>query len=398
MMNKKKVIAGSAGIVAVFAAALSANVAFANESGFTFTPGVGYIDYDSDRSTEIDEINMVANPDSYDDDAFYSVGLGYRWNSPWQAEVVYAEGDTGTSAGDIDFSQVRLDGLYHLATDNNVVPYFVFGAGQNDFDEPLEGGVGRRQESIVNYGAGIKYALNDLFSLRSDVRGVTSLDEEDTDVTFFLGFQFKFGGGHDRPAPTPVPVAASAPVDADADGDGVADSQDDCPNTSAGVEVDSNGCALDDDNDGVPNHRDECPGSDAGAKVDSEGCYITLSETKEIELNVNFPSNSSVIEAKYLSEIKEVADFMRSYPQTNTVIEGHTDSGGAADYNQELSERRASKVMDALVDTYDVDSSRVSAVGYGEAKPIASNDNAAGRAENRRVVAVISATVEKRAE
>ena len=376
-------------LVAICAAGLLQTTgSFADDSGFTITPSIGYYDFDSDRSVRADP---SADPESYDDDGFYSIGLGYRMDNPWQIELAYLDGDSGTSAGDIDFSQLRLDALYHMSTDNNVVPYWVIGAGENEFDEPTE----TRDESFINYGVGFKYAFNNILTARTDLRAITSLDEEDTDIALTLGLQFLLGGSS-GPAPAPAPVVAAGPVDSD--NDGVSDANDNCPNTPAGVEVNSRGCALDDDNDGVANHLDNCPGSEAGARVDSEGCYILLKESREIELEVNFPNNSSVISDQYLSEIKEVADFMTEYPNTAAVIEGHTDDRGSESYNQELSERRAAKVAEVLVQQFSVDAGRVSSVGYGEARPKADNETSAGRSANRRVVAVISTTVEKRAE
>lgn len=373
-------------LLAVCAAALvQTPLSMAEESGFTLTPSIGFYDFDSDRSALAD---TSADPESYDDDSFYSFGIGYRLDNPWQIELVYLEGDTGTSAGDIDFTQFRLDGLYHMPSESSVVPYFVIGGGENEFDEPLD----KVEENFVNYGVGFKYAFNELISARTDLRAITSLDEEDTDVALTLGLQFLLGGSS-APAPAPAPAAP-----ADSDNDGVSDANDACPNTPAGVEVDSRGCALDDDGDGVPNHEDNCPDSEAGARVDAEGCYILLEEAREIELEVNFANNSAEVSDQYLSEIKAVADFMTEYPNTEAVIEGHTDSSGSESYNQDLSERRATEVANVLVEKFSVDSGRVSAVGYGEARPVADNGTAEGRSANRRVVAVISTTVETRAE
>lgn len=352
----------------------------AQESGFTLTPSVGYYNFDSERG-------LSANPnDEYEDDeTFFSIGAGYRWNNPWQLELVYLDGDTETNAGDFDFEQWRVDGLYHIETDNNFTPYWLIGAGENTFEEFTAD----RDESFVNYGLGFKYAFNEVVSLRSDIRGITSLDEEKTDAALTLGLQFLFGGSS---------APAAAPAILDADNDGVADSLDSCVSTPIGVEVDVNGCALDSDNDGVANYKDSCPGSEAGAKVDSEGCYIILTETREIELQVNFANNAAVVPAEYFSEIEAVANFMTAYPATKVVFEGYTDSRGSVAYNQTLSERRAIAVADVLVNSFSIPSSRVSAVGYGEANPIADNETAEGRSANRRVVAVISATIEKRAE
>jgi len=72
------------------------------------------------------------------------------------------------------------------------------------------------------------------------------------------------------------------------------------------------------------------------------------------------------------------------------VIEGHSDSSGKAAYNKALSQRRADAVRDILINEYGIDTSRVSAVGYGQEQPVASNSTKEGRLENRRVMAEIS--------
>ena len=367
MKNKLLIMACAAGLA-------HASTTVAENTGFTLTPSVGYYAFDSARSYIYE-----------DETSFFSIGAGYRWDNPWQLELVYLDGETKTNAGDADFDQWRVDGLYHMASDNNFIPYWLIGAGEHTLEETS----GERDESFVNYGVGFKYAFNELVSLRSDVRGVTSLDEAQTELAVTLGLQFLFGGSS-------APAAPVAPLDSD--NDGVSDAADNCLNTPAGVGVDAQGCALDSDNDGIANYKDSCPNSDAGAKVNDEGCYIILTETHEIDLQVNFANNSSIVPAGYFDEIKAVASFMIEYPATEVVVEGYTDSSGSAAYNQNLSERRATAVADVLVNSFAVTPSRVSAVGYGEARPIANNDTAEGRSANRRVVAVISATVEKRAE
>ena len=92
---------------------------------------------------------------------------------------------------------------------------------------------------------------------------------------------------------------------------------------------------------------------------------------------------------------QKLADFMKQYPQTTTVVEGHTDSKGSDAYNQKLSERRASAVRDVLVNQYGVEASRVNAAGYGESRPVADNATDAGRAVNRRVEAEVEAQIKQ---
>ena len=114
-------------------------------------------------------------------------------------------------------------------------------------------------------------------------------------------------------------------------------------------------------------------------------------EAVRVELDVKFDFDKAEVKQESYGDIKALADFMKQYPQTSTVVEGHTDSVGSDAYNQGLSERRASAVRDVLVSQYGVESSRVQAVGYGESRPVADNATADGRAINRRVEAEVEA-------
>lgn len=114
-------------------------------------------------------------------------------------------------------------------------------------------------------------------------------------------------------------------------------------------------------------------------------------EAVRVELDVKFDFDKSQVKEESYSDIKNLADFMKQYPQTSTVVEGHTDSIGTDAYNQGLSERRANAVRDVLVNQYGVEGERVNAVGYGESRPVADNATDAGRAINRRVEAEVEA-------
>lgn len=114
-------------------------------------------------------------------------------------------------------------------------------------------------------------------------------------------------------------------------------------------------------------------------------------EAVRVELDVKFDFDKSQVKEESYSDIKNLADFMKQYPQTSTVVEGHTDSIGTDVYNQGLSERRANAVRDVLVNQYGVEGERVNAVGYGESRPVADNATDAGRAINRRVEAEVEA-------
>lgn len=104
--------------------------------------------------------------------------------------------------------------------------------------------------------------------------------------------------------------------------------------------------------------------------------------------DVFFASGQSVLKAEVRDKLKPVLDFINRYPGQPVQIEGHTDDRGSDVANQRLSEARAASVRDALV-ALGADAARLNVRGLGEAKPVASNDSATGRASNRRVDVVI---------
>jgi outer membrane protein OmpA-like peptidoglycan-associated protein len=99
---------------------------------------------------------------------------------------------------------------------------------------------------------------------------------------------------------------------------------------------------------------------------------------------ITFPVDSYALQPGVQGTLNEVARTLASYNQTYIDVLGHTDSTGSDEYNQALSERRAQSVADYLASN-GVARARMGIRGYGESQPIASNDNEAGRAQNRRV-------------
>ena len=108
-----------------------------------------------------------------------------------------------------------------------------------------------------------------------------------------------------------------------------------------------------------------------------------------VNLKIEFDIDRAVIRPEYRGEVARVGDFMKKYPSTTAVIEGHTDNVGSESYNMELSQRRAQSVVDDLVQNFGIDPSRLSAKGYGFSRPIADNATEAGRQQNRRIDALI---------
>jgi outer membrane protein OmpA-like peptidoglycan-associated protein len=118
------------------------------------------------------------------------------------------------------------------------------------------------------------------------------------------------------------------------------------------------------------------------ARDTDRGLVLTLGD-------VLFDTGEASLKAGAVTTIDRLAQFMRDYPERSVRIEGHTDSIGSDETNQQLSERRAMAVRDALL-ARNVDAARIVTVGYGEARPIAGNDTAGGRQQNRRIEVVVS--------
>ena len=141
--------------------------------------------------------------------------------------------------------------------------------------------------------------------------------------------------------------------------------------------------------------RADGPGTPAGTRVDHVGCPLPVAQVASIKLLVNFDFDSDEVQEKYFSDLSELADFLKRFDDLDVDIEGHTDSSGPEDYNQQLSQRRAQAVVDLLVNQYGIDRSRLEARGYGESQPVASNDTKEGRAANRRVMATLEVEFEE---
>ena len=147
----------------------------------------------------------------------------------------------------------------------------------------------------------------------------------------------------------------------------------------------------DNDKDGVINIRDRCANTPKDAAVDHYGCHKSNDKLLSVELNILFVSNRFEVRPRYYGEVKKLADFMKDNPGSSVVIEGHTDNVGNETLNQTLSKNRSQAIAAILINTFKIEKSRVKAVGYGESRPIASNDTEQGKRQNRRVVAEVFA-------
>ena len=266
---------------------------------------------------------------------------------------------------------------YEIASNTSL--YALVGGGVEFFDDEF---AGNENGVFGNYGAGIKYKVAEQFALKFDVRHLIEADHGDNNLLYNLGFAVPFGKVA-KAAPVVAPVVPAVVAPKDSDNDGVIDAKDQCPNSVPNAVVNSVGCEMDDDKDGVVNRLDQCPNTIAGAEVNTVGC-MTL-----VNLNINFDTNSSQIKDTYNQRVVDFANFMKSNPKLNATIAAHTDSVGSNNYNQKLSERRAASTVEALK-ALNIKATRLNSMGYGETKPVASNATKEGRAENRRVTAVIN--------
>lgn len=347
-------------LAAAAVAALSlpvASTALAENPRIYVNPFVGYKHFDDQRDL--------------DNSPVYGAGLELRMLPRWAVEAVftYSEPDQKYVGGDSTFREVRVDGIHYFGTPaDRWNPYIAAGFGRADFSNgPALNTKGTdHDEARVNVGGGVRYNINDIFALRADLRGFHGINESTFDAQATVGFSLALNRAKQAaPAPAPAPEPRPEPAPAPA------------PDPST----------IDSDGDGVFDDRDQCPNTPAGTVVDATGCEVVTLET--ITLYVTFPVNSAEIGSRYDDEIRKVADAMRDDPDVTVEIAGHTDNTGRAEYNQDLSQRRAESVAQRLISIHGIDGSRVTPMGYGEADPIASNETADGRAQNRRVEARI---------
>ena len=117
-----------------------------------------------------------------------------------------------------------------------------------------------------------------------------------------------------------------------------------------------------------------------GAKVERIGEAIKIT----FDSGILFDVDKADLRPVSRDNLAKLAKILNKYPDTNVLIEGHTDSTGADDYNLRLSKDRASSVNNYMA-TLEVGSGRLTAMGYGKTQPIATNDTPEGRQQNRRV-------------
>ena len=259
-------------------------------------------------------------------------------------------------SGDNDLAGLGMDAVYHFNGRSGYSPFILGGVGVSHNNTKFDYGH-QETNAFVNLGVGITsgaFSRNGL-KIRAEVRYMRDFFASDMN-------DWQFGFGLSIPLscpPVATPVAAPPPpepkpeiVNIDSDGDGVLDKNDRCPNTLAGAEVDQYGCVVADQT-------------------------ITLE-------NIQFEFNSARLTPRAEASLNTVVRSLRDQTNTQVEVAGHTDSQGNDSYNLRLSGQRAESVRRYLVQN-GISASRITARGYGETQPVASNATEAGRAQNRRV-------------
>lgn len=138
---------------------------------------------------------------------------------------------------------------------------------------------------------------------------------------------------------------------------------------------------MDADNDGVADTIDECPATPDSVAVDSFGCPVSL----YLHTKVTFSAGEVVASQRIKNQVERIGYVLQQNPDSTVVVAGHTDNAGDNAANMELSRQRAQSIKQLLMLLYDIDSSRITATGYGETRPLVSNATEEGRQRNRRV-------------
>lgn len=352
-------------VLLAVSALLSSPFTLAAEGQIYIAPGLQWMDFDNDTG--------------FDNELGYFVGLGLDITDRISAEISTFDLDPIDAMGEnVDIDHYKIDGFYHFDTDwGGLQPFLVTGFGNTHFFG--------ENDSLWDFGGGIRYRFSDNLYWRTALRGFTFQDRDDFDVGIDSALVYYFGGRSSSPAPARRAETPQAPSTTRSDP---------APRSEPAQRSRPETPIADADRDGVADSRDRCPDTPRNYAVDENGCPIPVEEIAQVELLVNFDFDRSEVKPEYFDEIEEVAEFMEQYEDVVVELEGHTDGRGTEEYNQGLSERRANAVRQVMIDRFGVSAGRITARGFGESQPVASNNTDAGRAQNRRVITVIIKTLQ----
>lgn len=292
----------------------------------------------------------------------YGLELGYNLDETWALRAEFGRQHLKQLLSDDKLvgKRVGIDVLYNLA---GTSAYFLGGLKHLDVDTTDDA-------TALNIGVGYRKYLTENFSVFGEMNRFQGITENFADANVKFGMSVLFGDAPKAAEPTPAPEPVEAPVVV------VADS----------------------DNDGVPDANDLCPGTPSTDKVDATGCSIFTEKEVNFTLKAQFDNDSAVIKPEYNAEIADLAAFLKRFPGTDVEIGGHASNVGSAAYNLKLSQRRAEAVASVLSNEHGISAGRVTATGYGVTRPKVEGNTPAAHAANRRIEAVVTATVKEKVE
>ena len=338
-MNRKKKLKITTLVLTIILLLTHSNSVLAEitSNSYAITPLIGAYYFDKNQNIERDSV--------------YGLGLAYHFTPNWAVELMYLRGKfkqkyynqiyDDCCCCDLNAQIFHLSALYHFKPEQKLNPYVAIGMGQTQLDYACKE---TENDFMINYGGGIKYTLSSHFSIRGDIRHRYSFENSMNNLVITLGLTYQTSTRKKKKEkvefklPEPLPPIKPEPEYAQ---------------------------------------------------------FKTIKEKISINLKIQFEFNKHVVKRQYYNQIESVAKFLNKYPETQAVIEGHTCNIGSEHYNLELSMRRAESVKNVLIDHFHINPQRLSSAGYGMAKPIADNSTEEGREKNRRVIAVISTTVDK---
>ncbi len=306
--------------------------------------------------------------DTNDGDVWQSIGVGKFFGNNLSVDLEYDEFEAdfrgyntavpGATYDSWKLSTLGLMGRYYV-TDWNFRPFLAAGIGRTKHRSVLDEG----KDTALSLGVGLQGQLAKHFSVRAQAlwrndNDGTSLAPRGHFQDFFysIGLSYDFGGVD---APPPATAAPSAP-----------------PPPPSNPDLDG---------DGVPNERDKCPNTRPGAVVDLDGCEVEAVISLD---GVYFDFDKATLRPEGIAVLNDASALLKTNERVVVEIAGHTDSVGSEQYNQGLSERRANTVRDYLV-SQGITATRLTARGYGELQPVATNDTDEGRQLNRRVEMIV---------
>uniref|UniRef100_C6E2V6 OmpA/MotB domain protein n=1 Tax=Geobacter sp. (strain M21) TaxID=443144 RepID=C6E2V6_GEOSM len=422
----KRVVSSMLTCAAVLAMATSA-VAGEREGAFSISPFLGGYTFDGDQHLKTAPV--------------YGLRLGYDLTKNWGVEAVadYLATEGTHNGRSVNALSYRLDVLYNFLPDGPLVPYLAVGGGGITYGHGHEGlkVSDRTTDATINAGGGIKYFVTDSVALRADARQLFLLESPDSpkyNWEYTAGLTFLFGGKTapapvKAPTPAPKPVVEPVPVQKPVPAPVVAPVPPPAPPApSADMTVapssitkgeaailawkssNATNCEIQPEVGSVkpqgtikvvPADNTEytitCNG--AGGTANSAAKVAVIAPAPVVVappapapklcspavINIQFDTNKADLKPQYRAELKALADFLNEFPNATGVIEGHTDNVGPKALNMKLSQLRADKIRNSLIKEFGIAPERIKAIGYGPAKPVASNKDKAGKAKNRRI-------------